>query len=230
MTDAKRPKRPTFTTPVGIAKFPHLNTPDTRFNANGDYKADLRIKTEAATDFITYLEEIRDKFIEAREKGAKETVTVADVYAVEFDDQGEETGYVVIKTKLNATGEDKNTGEKWVNEPKLFDADGNPIPKSVKIWSGSKLIVAGTVNTYAFTKEKNKKTGVTTVEVGVSLKCRGVQVIELVSAAGQTAESFGFKKQTGGYKAPAAAAGIGDNDAGDSDADSAPVDGGDGEF
>lgn len=231
MTDAKRAKRPTFTTPVGIARFPHLNAPDTRFNAAGDYKADLRIKTEDATQFIAYLEEIRDKFVADYVAPKKATVKIADVYGVEFDDEGEETGYVIIKTKLNATGENKKTGETWTNEPKLFDADGNPIPKSVKVWSGSKLIVAGTVNTYAFTKDKNKKTGAVDVELGVTLKCRGVQVLELVSGAGQTADSFGFKKQDG-YKAPAAAAGIGDTDAGDTD--DAPAgttaDAGDGEF
>lgn len=230
----KKPKRPTFQTPVGIARFPHLNKPDVRFNAAGDYKCDVRLLADDAAPLIKRMEEIRDKFYDEREVGPKETTSKSDVYSVEFDDQGNETGYVIIKTKLNATGENKKTGEKWVNEPKLFDADGEPIPKSVQIWSGSKVIVAGTINTYAFTKDKNKKTGATTVEVGVTLKCRGVQVIELVSGGGQTADSFGFKKQKGGYKAPsaknAAEEAAGGDDSDDGDAADAGGDDGDGEF
>jgi hypothetical protein len=218
----KRPKRPTYTTPVGIARYPHLNKPDTRFNADGDYKCDVRLKADETdtTTLIERLEKIRDDFFDAQDAKVKKTYKKAAVFTVELDDEGNETGYVIIKTKLNANGKDKTTGETWKNEPKLFDAKGNPLPPSVQVWSGSKVIVAGTVNTYAMAKEKS---------IGVTLKCRGVQVIELVSGGtGGTAESFGFKKQAG-YTAPAAAAGIGNNDAGTADdeptGDAAPSDG-----
>lgn len=201
----KKPKRPTFSTPVGIARFPHLNKPDTRFNAEGDYKADLRILADDAKELIARLEKIRDEFFDAQDAKTRKAYKKADVFTVELDDEGNETGFVIIKTKLNANGKNKTTGEVWKNEPKLFDADGNPLPPSVQIWSGSKLIVAGTVNTYAMVKEKT---------IGVTLKCRGVQVIELVSGGERNAESFGFKKQSG-YKAPAAEAGIGNDDSSD---------------
>jgi hypothetical protein len=230
----KKVKRPTYTTPVGIARYPHLNKADTRFNADGDYKCDVRLVADdaATTALIERLETLRDEKLaefEANEKKAKDKIEVASVFTTEFDDEGNETGYVIIKTKLNATGKDKK-GEVFTNEPKLFDAESNVMPKSVQIWSGSKVIVAGTVNTYAFVKKMDKKSGAREIEVGVSLKCRGVQVIELVSGGGQTAESFGFKKQAG-YKAPAAAAGIGSNDDGDADAPATEsTDDGDTEF
>lgn len=210
-----RAKHPTYTTPLGIAKFPHLNAPDTRFNPNGDYKVDLRVKAEDAADLITYLEGIRDEFAETveRKKGVKYFTT--PVAEEEVDDEGEETGYVIFKTKLNAKGENKKTGETWTNTPKLFDSQGNPMSNDTKVWSGSKLIVAGTVSTYAMTSEAiDEKTGKTKkiVRIGVSLKCRGVQVIELVSGGGQTADSFGFGAVEGGYTTDAAQAGFGNTD------------------
>lgn len=207
----KKPKRPTFSTPIGIARYPHLNKPDTRFS-DGDYKCDVRLRADDAKELIEQLEAIRDEFFDAQEPKIKKTYKKAEVFTVELDDEGNETGYVIIKTKLNANGKNKTTGETWTNEPKLFDADGEPLPKSVQIWSGSKVIVAGTVNTYAMAKEKT---------IGVTLKCRGVQVIELVSGQGQTAESFGFKKQKG-YKAPSAKNAASEDDSDDSDTDDAP--------
>lgn len=228
MAKQKGPKRPTFTTPVGDARFPHLNKPDTRFNAAGDYKCDVRLLADDAAPLIEQLEAIRDKFLEEwkesdAHKPKLDTVEIDEVYTVDRDDEGNETGYVIIKTKLNATGEDKKTGETWTNEPKLFDAEGEPMPKSVQIWSGSKVIVAGTVNTYAFVKKLDKKSGKREIAVGVSLKCRGVQVIKLVSGGGQTAESFGFRKQAG-YKAPSAQNAARD-ESDDGDTDDAPATG-----
>ena len=35
-----------FTTPVGVAAFPYLSTPDTKFNEEGEYKVNLILTKE----------------------------------------------------------------------------------------------------------------------------------------------------------------------------------------
>lgn len=212
----KKPKRPTYTTSVGIAKYPKLNEPDTKFKAEGEYKVDLRVLADDAAPLIEQLETLRDKFWDEQDAKVRKTYKKADVYTVETDDEGNETGYVIFKTKLDRIGKSKD--KTWENEPKLFDAEGNDFPRDKEIWSGSKLIVAGTVSLYAMPSTKM---------VGVSLRCNGVQVIELKSGGERDASSFGFKKQEG-YRAPsaqsAAREAAGEDD---SDGDDAPA--GDGE-
>lgn len=232
---AKRKPLPKFNTPIGVARYPHLNKPDTKFDAEGKYKCDLILDGNAAAtkELITYLEGLRDERFEAEEtkKGVKKIAMA--VYEDELDDAGDETGNVIIKTSLNAVGKNKATGETWTNEPKLFDSQGNPLPSDVQVWSGSKLIVAGTAGSYAMTSEVlNESTGKTKkiVKVGISLKCRGVQVVELVSGGGQTADSFGFGKQSGGYQAPAARAGLGQQDESEEQGGESEDDGDDDEF
>jgi hypothetical protein len=213
-------KRPTYTTPIGVARYPHLNKPDTKYKAEGQYKCDLVVPADAAADLIAQLEKIRDEFYENLDAKVRKTHKVVEVVSVELDDEGNETGNVIIKTKLDRVGHDKKSGKTWTNEPKLFDSEGNPT--NAEIWSGSKLIIAGTVMCYANATNK---------QVGVSLKCNGVQIIELRSGGERDASSFGFKKQNG-YKAPsaqqAAAEAAGDSD--DSDGGSDAAEDGDEEF
>ena len=41
-----------FTTPAGIAQYPWLTTPDTKFSETGDYKVSLVLTKEAALPVI----------------------------------------------------------------------------------------------------------------------------------------------------------------------------------
>ncbi len=223
MADKKRPPLPKFNTPVGVGRYPHLNSPDTRFDDEGVYKCDLLLPVEAddTQELITYLEGIRDERYKAEKADAKKgkKFSKAAVFELELDDAGDETGNLILKTKLNAVGRDKS-GKEWTNEPRLFDSNGNPMPSETQIWSGSKLIIAGTVNSYAMVKEviiekKGKQTKKKITYVGVSLKCKGVQVLELVTGGEATAESFGFGTHSDGYQTEAAEAGLGKGPADD---------------
>lgn len=230
MAEKKKPL-PKYNTPVGIARYPHLNKPDTRFDAEGKYKCDLILEAAdpEVVELIDYLESIRDAaYDEAVEAGAANPEK-ADVFAVELDDSGDETDNIVLKTSLNAKGKNKK-GETWENTPKLFDSLGNPLPSKLQIWSGSKLIIAGAARPYAMTqdvRENGKKIKVTSC--GVSLKCDGVQVIDLVSGAGQTASSFGFGKVAGGFESDASQA-MGGGDESENPAPDGQNDDGDDEF
>jgi hypothetical protein len=207
---AKRPPLPKYNTPVGVARYPHLNKPDTRFDDEGVYKCDVVVPADAAAELIEYLEGIRDAKFDELDKKKQKTYSKAPVCEDELDDAGDETGNVIFKTKLNAVGKNSD-GDTWKNEPKLFDAAGNPIDREqTQVWSGSKLIVAGKVMAYAMGSTKT---------VGVSLKCDGIQIIELVSGGNATAESFGFGKVAGGFETEAAKAGFGKTNASDEEED-----------
>lgn len=201
----KRPPLPKYNTPIGTARYPHLNTPDTRFDDDGVYKCDhiAPADSEETQQLIERLEGIVDKtFEEELDAKQKKQFQKAPVCEVELDEAGDETGNVIFKTKLNAIGRNKKTGEEWENKPKLFDSQGNPLPETVEIWSGSKIIIAGSVRPYVVAATK---------KVGVTLRCNGVQVIELVTRGGATADSFGFGKYDDGYQTDAAQAGFGNS-------------------
>ena len=53
------PKKPkiNFQTPVGVAKYPHLNKPDTAFDAEGKYKAELLVSQDEAKPLIKLIED-----------------------------------------------------------------------------------------------------------------------------------------------------------------------------
>lgn len=188
---AKRKPLPKYNTPIGVARYPHLNKADTRFDDDGVYKCDLIVPADEAAELVEYLEGIRDEFFDSLDAKKKKQYSKAPVCEDELDDAGDETGNVIFKTKLNAVGRN-DKGDEWTNEPKLFDSFGNPVDRdAVQIWSGSKLIIAGVVRTYAMGSTKS---------VGVSLKCDGVQIVELVTGGQATADTFGFKPQGNGFQ------------------------------
>lgn len=205
---AKRKPLPKYNTPVGVARYPHLNKPDTRFDDDGVYKCDLIVPEDEAAELIEYLEGIRDEKFQELDVKKQKQYSKAPVCEAELNDEGEETGNVIFKTKLKAVGRN-DKGEEWKNEPKLFDSFGRPVDRDeVQIWSGSKLIIAGTVMPYAMGSTKT---------VGVSLKCAGVQIIELVTGGSATAETFGFKTQGNGFAFSATESAPADADDGDDD-------------
>ena len=46
MTD-KKARNPRYVTQVGVAIYPHLVEPDTKFNAEGEYKVKLRLSPDS---------------------------------------------------------------------------------------------------------------------------------------------------------------------------------------
>ena len=53
----------TITTPVGIARYPHLNRPDTKYKEEGEYKVNLEMSSEDAEPFIKQIETIFGEFL-----------------------------------------------------------------------------------------------------------------------------------------------------------------------
>ena len=167
----------TFTTPKGIAQYPHLSKPDDKFSKPGDYKVNLILSAEEAAPII---EQINAAFAEnmqaeMKKQNKKELKAANPPYMEELGDDGQLTGNVIFKFKSTAA-----------YKPAIFDAKGKPMMES-NIWGGSEIRVNSTIGAYY----------VATVGVGVALRIRAVQVIRLVEGSAEGASRFGFEETVG---------------------------------
>lgn len=197
--------------PRADAIYPKLNTPDTKFDADGVFETKLAFDLENATDGVigksnVTLKEIlerahklRDEFAEAKrdelaagdgkQKKKSKELEVRDIGEAELDDNGDETGRMILKAKMKASGTSQKDGKRWERKPKLFDAKGKDLGKNPpSIYGGSVLKVAVQFVPY-YTPKDN--------EVGVSIRMEAVQVIELVSGGGRSASAYGFGAEDG---------------------------------
>lgn len=232
---AKKEKLATHKTPKGTAIYPWLTKPDTKYNADGEYRIKLRLSEKAAAPIIEMIDEaIAKKMPEALEevqgnakmaeayrkagklvetKAAKgKTATITGIvestpYAKVFNDQNQETGEVDLTFKMKALVKPKN-GDPFTQKPKLFDASGKPIVGRVAIHGGSEVQVAFQMVPFS----------TSIAGCGVSLRLQAVAVFKLVSSGGR-AEDYGFDTEEGGYEAEDAPA---DDDAPETKAKAKP--------
>ncbi len=168
----------TITTPAGIARYPHLNRPDTKFDDVGVYKVNLELSAEDAEPFLKQVESLLAEFIAAKKVELKKDKL--KLHAAPWE---ENDGQVQLKLKVKALGKDK-AGETYSRAPKLFNAAGEVITDN--IGGGSKLKVA--VVPYCW------YTG--TLGAGITLQPKAVQVLDLVTwGDGGSAVSYGFDVQ-----------------------------------
>jgi len=189
-----RPNYEVFTSPAGEAVYPWLTKADTRHDAKGVFKTDLSLPFELAQDFIAKLEKTRNDFIQTLPVNKQKSMTPVPVYREEFtrpdipegatDEEkqaiwdaweGEPTGNVLFRFKMKARVEPKE-GEAFDQKPTIVSADtGEKIDDAV--YGGSILKVKGQIVPY---------TAPASNTVGVTLRMKAVQVIELVSGGGDS--------------------------------------------
>jgi hypothetical protein len=187
----KKAKLERYVTPTGIAQYPHLTKPDTKFNPDGEYKVNLELSDPDAIATITsFLDEQTANAIQkAKEENKGKKIKESDPpYTVD-----EETGKCVVRFKLKAKVTPK-TGEGWAQKPALFDAKGAPITGSINIGGGTKMKVS-----YECVPYYTAIAG-----AGVSLRVRAVQILELVEYGSAGAGAFGFGEEDGYEAAPTA--------------------------
>ena len=115
-----------FISPVGRAKYPHLNKPDTAFDtANPKYKTEIVMSKDDATPLVKMIKDAA-----AEEFGNKKNIRMP--YTVD-----EETGEVSFKMQSKY-------------EPKFYDTQGQVITPSAlpNIGGGSQLRGGGILNLY----------------------------------------------------------------------------------
>lgn len=190
-TKDKSQKAQHITTPIGIASYPYLTRPDTKFDSDGEYRVGLILPASDAKSLMkTINEAIKDSVEKAKKDNpqkAKKIQAAKAPYSEVTDEEGNETGEVQFNFKMKAKITPRNGGEPFEVRPALFDAKGKPLPKTVKIGGGSKVKVCAELSPY-FTD---------LVGAGISLRLKAVQVIELVEYNGQSADKFGFGVEDG---------------------------------
>ena len=178
------------TTPRGTAKFCHLVKPSTKFDPEGVYTVSLQLEGQEAADLIAVIDEaIEANLEEIRKdpKNARKKIKENDPpYKDDEDKDGNPTGKTLFTFKQKATATAKD-GTKLTFKPVIYDSRKNIIhPKDIGF--GSVVRVA-----YECIPYYNPSTG-----AGVTLRIRGIQLIELKSGE-LTAEALGFDVEEDGY-------------------------------
>lgn len=199
MAKQKDPSAPILT-PIGIANFPKLNSPDTKFDADGVYEVRIALPDAEAKPLIDAALEVRARMKTLQEAlrsdPNREIKLAPDVPWRQAKDRAKNPvpGMMEFHFKMKATFKLKDEKEAdgrpkmGTARPLLFDAMNKPIdPKVTIIRGGSRVKVAGTIASYYTDK----------LGVGVTLRLQAVQVIEL--AKDRDAASFGFGQEAGGY-------------------------------
>ena len=192
------------TTPLGSAVWPYLNNPDTKFDEDGVYKVTLRLNQddEESSELISLLQGEADKWYKSMVKEKKNPkLKKADLPWNEvIDEDGNPTGEMDIRFKLKAKIRTKDD-RVIENRVALFDAEGTPFKSEDIIGSGSKLKVCADVWGY-----------MAPIGCGVTLRIVAVQVLDLKTYEGKSAQDFGFDK-TEGFTAPPPQEGVSEEEA-----------------
>jgi hypothetical protein len=192
MSKQKKPAHPSFVSPTGIAKYPWLNKPDAgneRVQKRvPEYHVTLRYRLDdpKVQELIEKLRPLHaDAVAKYRAeipipKQKKTPIVVKDVVETEYDDAGNETGWVAMRFKMNSEVKDKKTQEVRRMEPAIVDGLKQPV-KGVAIYGGSKLRVAFSV--VPFHVEANNM-------VGLTYYLNAVQIVELAAKQNGAANAF----------------------------------------
>lgn len=182
---SEKQRNPQFITPKGVAIFPWLRKPDTKYKAEGEYRLKLRLSEEDAAPLIAKLQPVLDTFVDSIRKNPKrkgKKLNVREFYAKCVDGEGNETGDVEFNFKRLASGVSKKNGEPWTAKVDLFGADKRALPAGVDVWGGSLVKVSFEAGTY-----DKPATG-----IGLSFRLKAVQVIKLVEGGQRDAQAYGF--------------------------------------
>lgn len=184
-------KRDKVRFPLGIASYPRLATPDTKFDAAGTYSIKV-IFSGAQSEKV---QKILDKYHEKAKALAIEEVGVKKAgrakdngpgYTEELDDNDDETGNIIVNFKMKASVVSKKNGETYNFKPGVFDKYGSPINvQEVRVGSGSSVVVGAEVSEFFSAG----------LGYGVSLRLGAVQVLEVVESGNTSAAAWGFETE-----------------------------------
>lgn len=184
--------------PKGTLVFPALIRPDTKFDSNGQYKADLALTPDTNPKHAEFINQLRTWY-KAHTGKVHPKNPASDnknaLYYIETDkDTDEPTGRVVVKFRVK-NKISKKTGELWDRQPALADSRGNLI-------EGRKpKIGGGTVGYVSFEKYAGVVPG--GGDRYISLQPVLFQIIELVTYEGRarTAADYGVEAEEDGWVA-----------------------------
>lgn len=168
-----KPKR--VITPLGTAVYPHLHTPDTKFDADGKYtiKVDIDKNEDGLLEFIEEIKKAADEAYNA-ERIARKKDTLKRA-ALPFN-EGEDK--ITLKAEMKA--KIVQNGVAIEMKPKLYKADNSEyiFEKDGFINNGARVRVAIALYPYY----------TATIGVGIKLRLQAVKVVE--NAPKQAANPF----------------------------------------
>jgi len=159
---------PVLTLTKGVAVYPALNRPDTKFDELGQYKADVKMSAEDAAPFIARIQAVAKEHMGKALLKAKNSA-----FEMVLNDDGEETGEVLFKIRVKNKLR-KSDGKLWDRRPLIIDAKKNDLPVDVAIWGGTTMRVQ--LEVYPWNTGAKK---------GISLQPIMVQVIDLKTGGGR---------------------------------------------
>ena len=163
--------------------------PDTRFVPEGEYSTQVVVSEKDAQQVCEQLESIAQaKFDEAVKENPKlkNVLSIRSPFEPEYDEAGNETGNVVFKTKLKARIKSR-AGETYSQSVSVVDAKKTPMDGSQMIGNGSMIKVA--VEPFPYLMQSTK-------QVGVTLRLKALQVINLVEYGSPSTDSL-FDEEDG---------------------------------
>ena len=188
-------KNERMTSPVGVALYPRLTRPDTKFKEEGEYKVDLLLPAKEAKPLMKQLEAMAEAAHKEAIESAKNPRAAAKIkkyqlqlpFEEHINEDGEETGEIKFRFKQKAEIKGKDGVIKM--RPMIFDAKLKPITEDIGIGSGTKMRVSFEPSPYVVSGQEC---------VGVTLRLKAVQIIELVEyTGGGSGESYGFEAEDG---------------------------------
>jgi len=174
--------RKLHTSPRGSALYPHLTSPDTKFDPDGVYTSKLQIDAAAGAEFAAFLDQA---MAASHAEAKKENPGKAKVKKADKPYSQEEDGSYTFNFKLKAKGKTRE-GEIFTQRPAIFDAKGNPLT-DCRIGGGSTLRVSFQIIPFY----------TSLIGAGISLRLKAVQVLDLVEWGVAKADYYGFDEEEG---------------------------------
>tara|TARA_Y100000310_G_C20677499_1_gene813937 strand:+ start:402 stop:1013 length:612 start_codon:yes stop_codon:yes gene_type:complete len=164
----------------GTLVYPHLKTPDTKFNAAGEYSTKVRVDAEEHERVLALLEPVRDAYIENDPK-AEDREDWRKKMPFKKD---KESGDFVWSFKQKAT-HTKADGDTINFSVAIIDASLKPT--NANPWGGTVAKLRFTAQPYGMDSSE---------AYGLSLRPNCVQILELVTGSGG-ANTEGFEQEEG---------------------------------
>ena len=195
---AKQKRDPIVVTPAGIASWPHLNSPDTKFVEPGKFpKYSVKLQFDpndpAWAKFMADSQADFDAKLEAYKadnpKFAKRMSVANPAFREVFDEEGEPTGLLELVARMGSQYIDRKTNKVVKLKPGICDAAKNNLTNPPPIWGGSTLKVA-----------VRRGLHTTGAEYTEFWQINGVQIINLVTGGAGSGGVGGMFDAEDGYE------------------------------
>tara|TARA_E500000331_G_scaffold203073_1_gene194848 strand:+ start:881 stop:1459 length:579 start_codon:yes stop_codon:yes gene_type:complete len=163
----------------GKAMWAKVYDPDFKFDPNGIYSVSVLVPEEEAQEMCEHLDSLAKKRLAEEMKDRKRNdLTLRTPYEKATDKDGNETGEIEFKIKMRAKFQSKQ-GQWFTNKPIVVDSKRTPLDKETLIGNGSVIKVVFDTIPYVMMSSKT---------CSVSLRMKGVQVLQLVEYQGDLFE------------------------------------------